>query len=146
MGASGCKGARRKLTYDGLKEVDGRSLHQVTYVPKKAASELNVRLYFEPDTFRHVMTQYKTEVAPYMNVSSGRVDRQATTTNSAKTTYTITESFDDFQTVDGITLPRKWQLDYKVEPVRPIQMHWVVDWGSVRMNPSLDLKAVFPEM
>lgn len=134
-----------KLVYDGLKVVDGKSLLQLTYIPKKSASELEIRLFFDPETYRHVMTQYKIEVVPYMSVRASRNDRQASTQNSSKTRYNIVERFSEFQTADGITLPTKWQIDYSVDPVDPIQMRWTVDWTRISNNPNIDLKAVFPE-
>lgn len=134
-----------KLTYDGLKMIDGVSLHQLTYVPKKAASELMIHLYFEPETFRHVMTIYKLDIAGYMNVSPQRGDRTGVTQNTSKTIYTITEKFSDFQAADGLTLPRKWQLEYTVEPVRSVTMRWTANWTRIANNPKIDLSTVFPE-
>ncbi len=46
---------RAKLQDQCLKKVDGRELHRVDYLPKKS-SDLLIERYFEPDTFRHVMT------------------------------------------------------------------------------------------
>jgi len=40
--------------YEGVKKIDGRELHDLTYVPNKSSSgsDLTIHLYFEPDTFR----------------------------------------------------------------------------------------------
>jgi hypothetical protein len=48
---------RAKLQDRGLKKVEGRELRRVEYLPRKS-SDLDIQLYFEPDTFRHVMTIY----------------------------------------------------------------------------------------
>ena len=48
---------KAKLRYLGLKKVDGSDLHAVSYQPKKNAG-LDITLYFEPETFRHVRTIY----------------------------------------------------------------------------------------
>jgi hypothetical protein len=137
-------GRGAKLKYDGIKTIDGQDLHQVTYIPKKSAGELEIHLYFDPQTFHHVMSRYRYEVAPYMNVAPGR-DRQATTQNASKTIYTIEERFSEFKTVDGITLPSVWDIKYSVEPVRAILLHWRVELTRVTSNPNVDLKAIFPE-
>jgi hypothetical protein len=43
-------------------KVDGVDLHRIDYIPKKR-SDLEIHLYFEPDTFRHVMTVYLMTIA-----------------------------------------------------------------------------------
>jgi hypothetical protein len=138
------KGRGAKLIYKGLKDVDGQNLHEIDYVPKKSASELEIQMYFDPQTFRHMMTRYKFQVTGYMNVTPG-IDRQARTQNSTNTTYRIEEKFSDFQTSDGVTLPRTWEIQYSVEPVRAIMMHWKADFTRVTPNPNIDLGSVFPE-
>jgi len=47
----------------GLKKVDGRDLHRVDYLPKKK-SDLQIELYFDPETSRHVMTVYSYHAIP----------------------------------------------------------------------------------
>lgn len=139
-------GRGAKLEYDGIKTIDGQELHQVTYIPKKSPAELEVRLYFDPQTFHHVMTRYRYEVAPYLNVSPGLVSRQQPTTqNSSKTIYSVEERFSDFKTADGITSPSSWEIRYSVEPVRAILLHWKIELTQVTPNPNVDLKTIFPE-
>src|SRR4051812_22236286 len=50
-----------KVIYEGLKKVDGRQLHQLRYQPRKHA-DVEIILYFEPETFRHVKTVYSISV------------------------------------------------------------------------------------
>jgi len=50
-----------RLTYEGLKKVDGQNLHQLRYEPRKS-SDLEIRLYFDPETFRHVRTVYMLSI------------------------------------------------------------------------------------
>lgn len=133
-----------KMIYKGLKTVDGQSLYEVAYVPKKSPSELEILLYFDPQTFRHVMTRYKFEVTGYLNVTGG-IDRQARTQNTTNTIYRLEEKFSDFRTVEGVTLPATWDIRYSVEPVRAIVMHWKVDLARVTPNPNFDLNTIFPE-
>ncbi|MGA2263499.1 MAG: hypothetical protein ABSH28_18945 [Acidobacteriota bacterium] len=47
-----------KLDYSGLRKIEGRQLHEVKYKAKKNPGDLQVALYFDPETFRHVRTQY----------------------------------------------------------------------------------------
>ena len=97
-----------KLTVEGLKKVDGHQLYQVRYEPAKH-SEALINLYFDPETFRHVKTVYSTSVGN--NVG-------ATITESSKLLperNTLEERFSDFKTVDGLTLPTHWNLQFTRE-------------------------------
>ena len=69
------KKKRAKIRYRGLKKFEGRNLHEVDYKPKKKVS-YRVRLYFEPETYRHVASKYRIVVPRaamrgLTNISSG---------------------------------------------------------------------------
>jgi hypothetical protein len=83
---------RARLEDRGIKRVDGRQLHRVDYVPKKS-SDLTIQLYFEPDTFRHVMTVYFMDSRP-------------------QPVYRLEERFADFKSVDNLTLPGRWTVEF----------------------------------
>ena len=100
---------RVKLDYLGLKKIDGRELQGVQYV-SKGGVDLTVKLYFDPETYRHVKTVYSVLTVPGgvrggITVSSGQREVR----------YTIEERFSDFQTENGITLPRHYDLQYTEE-------------------------------
>ena len=50
-----------KLEYVGLKKIGDHQLHAMKYTPRKG-SDLKIVLYFEPDTFRHVRTEYSRTI------------------------------------------------------------------------------------
>jgi hypothetical protein len=79
-----------KLTDRGLKKMDGRELRRVDYDPGRA-TDLEIQLYFEPDTFRHVATVYLLYYQPLNRV---------------------VERFSDFSTVNNLTLPRNWTIEF----------------------------------
>ncbi|HLX83077.1 MAG TPA: hypothetical protein VKR59_04225 [Terriglobales bacterium] len=97
-----------KLQDRGLKKVDGRELRRVDYIPKKR-SDLEIQLYFEPDTFRHVMTVYSMTISPQMGRSEIATARQQ------ETRYQLEERFADFKSVDGLTLPQRWTIEFTFE-------------------------------
>ena len=99
---------RAKLKYEGLKEVNGRELHKVLYLPSKH-SDLDIELYFEPGTFRHVMTVYSLTISPQM----GRTEEQ--TARQQETRYRLEERFADFKTVDNLNLPESWIIQFTTE-------------------------------
>ncbi|HEV2668714.1 MAG TPA: hypothetical protein VG324_27605 [Blastocatellia bacterium] len=97
-----------KLDYRGLKKVDGRQLHEVGYRPRKGAGDLKVSLFFDPETFRHVRTRYSFEVG----ASIGTRENSNMNTESY---YSLTEDFDDFRAIEGLTLPHKYKLQLSVQ-------------------------------
>lgn len=98
-----------KLKYDGLKKVEGRQLHQVTYQPKKRRSDLRILLFFEAETLRHVRTSYSITVPASVGSSINQSFRQQ------ETRFDLEENFDGFQALDGLTLPTTWSLRFGAE-------------------------------
>jgi len=101
-------GRRPKLKYDGLKKVADRSLHQVSYKAARGQGDVDVLLYFEPETFRHVRSEYRLALTPSM---SSAIDKSA---SQQDTRYQIEESFAEFETAAGLTLPRRWTLTLRM--------------------------------
>ncbi|HEV2698399.1 MAG TPA: hypothetical protein VGU90_10435, partial [Terriglobales bacterium] len=96
--------AHAKLASIGLKKIDGRELVGLQYFPK-SGSDMQVRMYFDPNTFQHVMTVYTLEF-------SQGVGQTVTDVRQFQNRYTVEERFSDFKAVDGLTLPTKYQLRY----------------------------------
>jgi hypothetical protein len=99
---------KAKLVYEGLKKVDGRPAHQLRYEPTKH-SDAEIRLYFDAETFRHVKTVYSVSVGS--NVGATITD----SVNVRAERSTLEERFSDFKTVDGLTLPTHWNLQFTRE-------------------------------
>jgi hypothetical protein len=98
---------KAKLKYQGLKKVDGRELHRVDYLPRH--SDLQIQLYFEPDTFRHVLTVYELTIKPQMGLTEQETAQQQ------ETHYRLEERFADFKSTDNVTLPGKWTIQFTSE-------------------------------
>ena len=96
-----------KLKYQGLKKVNGRELHRMDYAPKH--SDLQIQLYFESETFRHVLTVYELTIKPQI----GLTERE--TAQQQETHYRLEERFADFKTIDNLTLPEKWTVQFTSE-------------------------------
>jgi hypothetical protein len=60
------------LKYNRVK-VDGRELHEIDYNPKGGMNAIKVKLFFEPDTFRHVRTEYILRVRGEQALQAGKV-------------------------------------------------------------------------
>jgi len=124
-----------KLHYDGLKKVDGQPLQAATYRGKKSA-DMEITLFFEPDTFRHVMSVYSVRIHAGIGFTETESARQQ------ETRYRIEERFSDFKSVDGITLPYHYNLRFQQELQSGFTK--LVEWDSnatrVLNNVDLDPK------
>jgi hypothetical protein len=96
-----------KLKYQGLKRVNGRELYRMDYVPNH--SDLQIQLYFEPETFRHVLTVYELTIKPQI----GLTERE--TAQQQEAHYRLEEHFADFKSTDNLTLPGKWTVQFTSE-------------------------------
>ncbi|MBI3476773.1 MAG: hypothetical protein HY010_13655 [Acidobacteria bacterium] len=129
-----------KLSFGGLKKLDGQELYDLRYRPKKN-SDLEIHLYFDPQTYRHVATVYSLSVTQGLAgdtpVASGTGLPNAgsaaggnfpaggtagipssTETNQARqqqNRYLLKEKFSEFTTVDGVTLPTHYDIQFTQE-------------------------------
>jgi hypothetical protein len=134
---------KAKLSYDGEKTIDGQKVFDLRYKPKKS-SDLEIHLYFDAETHRHVMTVYTLRVRPGMgyvdpqlsaavpanagpggDVATGELmsptggvvtdTSETATARQQETRYRLEERFSDFKTVDGLTLPTRYKLHFSQE-------------------------------
>jgi hypothetical protein len=97
-----------KLVYEGLKKVDGRQVHQLRYQPRKH-SDAEILLYFDAETFRHIKTVYSISLG---NLPGGTIIESV---NLRAERSQLEERFSEFKTVDGLTLPTHWNLQFTRE-------------------------------
>jgi len=129
---------KAKLSYEGMKKIDGKDLYQVRYKPKKNTS-VDIYLYFDPQTFHHVLTVYTVRIrgglgtedpqlANAQAVNTGDLGPGQSPTNSIapetsetrtarvqETRYRLEERFDTFQTFNGLTLPTHYTIHFTEE-------------------------------
>lgn len=132
------KDRKAKLSYAGMKKVDGNDAIELRYSPKKSSS-VDISLFFDPQTFRHIETVYTVRVRAQL----GQVDSQIAnagptntgdlgpvgpstggvvgetnetlTARQQETRYRLEEHFGDFKTADGLTLPNKYTIHFSQE-------------------------------
>ncbi|MCI0525468.1 MAG: hypothetical protein L0Y75_09425 [Acidobacteria bacterium] len=121
-----------KLDYRGLKKVEGRQLHEVSYRPRKGSSDLKTSLFFDPETFRHVRTRYSYEIGATIGT------REASNQN-VESHHSLFEDFDEFRTVDGLTLPHKYRMQITLEGGRGSALHdWSLTVNKIEHNTKID--------
>jgi len=90
-----------RIEYGGVVKSGERYLYKLKYSPR--GDNLRVSLFFETDTFRHVMTEY------YYTVDI-QIGRSSTDIQSQKDYYTMTEQFGDFKRAGDLTLPFRYTI------------------------------------
>lgn len=119
-----------RMKYEGLKKIDGRELHDISYSPKKGDRDLFIHLYFEPATFRHVRTEYSYDVDPSFDHNQK--------VHGTFTKYRVEEEFSDFKVVDGLTLPSVWKLRYSASSNTTVVTEWQITSNNVTHNNVVD--------
>jgi len=121
-----------KLENLGRKKVDDRELDAVGYLSKNNGNMI-VKLYFDPATHHHVMTVYTIEMAANIAHNDIQNARQQTIH------YVLEERFSDFQTDNGITLPRQYDLRFsqQLQNGATTAYEWAMIADKVLENPNI---------
>jgi len=106
-------GRQPRLDYTGLKKIDGQQLHEVKYRAKRDSGDVQVALYFEPETFRHVYSEYRLIIRAQTVQGTDPFGKQAADTSAANDAYyKIQEWYGDFRPEDSLSLPHDYRLSF----------------------------------
>jgi hypothetical protein len=120
-----------KLNLSGVKKIGGRSLYEMKYEAKKGKGNVQATLYFDSETFRHVRSQFKVELA------DSRMQRISDSAELER--YTLIEEFDQFKPVDGLTLPHAYKLDFSIDAPRGgFVGSWTFAVNEIAHNQAID--------
>ncbi len=124
-----------KLEYAGEKEIDGRSFYVLKYFPK-GGSELEIKLFFDKETFRHVRSEYERFISAPM---AGSVDLSA---RQRETRYNMVEEYEDFQMENGLNLPHTYKLKLSIMSQRETgNFEWMFKLNKFEFNQPIDPKS-----
>ena len=127
---------KAKLKFNGLKKIDGQQLYELGYQPHRN-SDLEIKLYFDPETCRHVETTYvyTTKEGMVQGGAGAQAEQQPSR-------YRLQEKFSDFKTVDGFTLPTRdeIQLLQEVQSGRTRLFEWDLSDLDVSNNRPVDAR------
>jgi hypothetical protein len=143
-------GRKAKLAYEGKKTIDGHELIAVGYRPKKG-SDLRITLYFDRETFRHVLTIYQVSRAAGLGSVSFETNEGAVISQGASETmsarqnesrYRIEERYSNFKVYDGLTLPSTYDLRFTEELQSGFTktVEWETTAAEIQHNVPLDDK------
>jgi hypothetical protein len=130
------EGHKAQLRSEGSKKVDGRNLLVLRFRPKKG-TDLDILLYFDPQTYQHVMTTY------HATQQTGLGEGEIATARKQPTRYEIEERFSEFQTADGLTLPSHYDLRFTEELENGFtkSVEWEVRAASIMNNLAIDARS-----
>ena len=161
---------RAKVRYRGLKKFEGKELHELEYRPKKGV-DYRIRLYFEPETFRHVASSYRLSVPGGMGrglvdiAGDGRTGGGGGAGGAAapggggfsgpqyntrpgpadgpsnQNRINLFETFSDFKQVDGLTLPHLYRITLNVDAQSGFVGHWEIKIDRMSHNRKIAAKA-----
>ncbi|HSR70613.1 MAG TPA: hypothetical protein VLU25_21985 [Acidobacteriota bacterium] len=120
-----------KLKYKGLRKLDGVKYHEVEYKARKGKTDFRIRLYFEQETFRHVLSDYR------MSISASMGSRPIDSSQQSETRYVLIEEFSDFRQEGGLTLPHKYVIRYTREGNATLKIDWELELEEFTFNQPL---------
>lgn len=126
---------KARVKYSGLKKVDGASLHQLKYQPRKG-SDLEVNLFFDSTTFQHVRTEYTRSVAANIGTN---VDSSA---SQRETRYKLVETFADFKKEGNLTLPHDYRIKLQITGANTVEIldEWTLTLKDFVFNQAIEPK------
>ena len=114
-------------------KVEGTELYEIEYRPKDNHGDMKIRLYFDPETYRHVRTEYRATTKDDVTTGTrtpfegGGVRDMAIADVRGESYYTLTEKFGDFKKVGSLTLPHSYALDYMIDGTN--QSGFIAKWN-----------------
>ena len=127
------EGRNPKLDYRELKKVNGQELLELRYRIRKGGGNVNIRLYFDPESFRHMATTYKLTIPAPM----GRTSEESARQSEAR--LTLEEWFSDFRPIDDLDLPTQWTIRLTLETgLGNFMGKWDMTFPQISHNLSID--------
>jgi len=122
-----------ELEYSGEKKVGNQMLHELKYVPR-GGSDLEIKLYFDPDTFKHVRTEYERTIAGAMG------DRSYVTPGIGRETrFKMVEEFSDFKKESELNLPHTYKINLITDTdAGTLLTDWTIKLTQFTFNEKID--------
>jgi hypothetical protein len=120
------------LQYGGIKKINNQQVHEIRYIPREG-SDLDISLFFDSETFRHVRTEYKQIISAVMG------SRPELSVQQRETRYKMVEEYSDFKPENGLTLPHTYKLSLSVTgPSNSLQSDWEFNFAQFMFNEPID--------
>lgn len=125
-----------RLKYGGMKKMDSQECHVLNYQMRKGGGDLRIKLYFDPETFRHLGSDYEIKTpAAQMGRTPG------TSSQVRQANWLLTERFTDFKEVESNTLPHKWTMQLSIDSGTGSShtiWQWVTEYETIAHNQPIE--------
>lgn len=101
-------GRKPKLSGGGTKKVGSKDAYEISLVPR-GGSDMEIKVYFDTQTFQHVRTEYSLVVRPSVGLT---VDSNKSQQPSR---YKLVEEFGDFKKEGDLTLPHTYKITLEID-------------------------------
>ena len=131
-------------------KVDGTELYELEYRPRDDHGDMKIRIFFDPQTYRHVRTEYKVSTKDDVTTGTttpfedGGVRDMAISDVRGESYYTLTEKFNDFKQVGSLTLPHEYTLDYMIDGTN--QSGFIAKWKINIQEFAFDAPGIDPKL
>lgn len=121
-----------KIEYGGTETIGEKMFYKLKVRP--SGGDVTATLYFESDTFHHVITEYRYSIQAFL------VSSDSTQNPSAKAShFTLTEKFWNFKKVGDLVLPLGYALDLTNQlPNGTEQLTWTIGFTQAFYNEPLE--------
>ncbi len=121
-----------RLESAGQKKVNNRTLLELNYLPR-GGFDLQVSLFFDPDTYHHVRTEYVRVIpAPTGNRAYSNVEER-------EIRYKMVEEFSDYKQERGLNLPHTYKINLTVDSqAGTFQADWIISLTQFTFNEPID--------
>jgi len=123
-----------EFEYSGLEKINDRQMHKLKYAPAKGGT-LRINLYFDAETFRHVMSEYQYVVSPKIGPS------RTANAGQREQRYTLVEKFSDFAIAGQLRMPQTYEIDLTVYTGATQSLQWVMKFSQFYFNEPLSVEA-----
>lgn len=120
-----------KLTYEGKEKIGDREVYVLRAVPRNGTA-LNIKLYFDAQSFRHLRARY------YLSESRSPLVSSEVSSRQAETRYLLIEDYSDFKSISDLTLPTTYKITYTLETYSTSQeFEWILNFSRFSFNSTL---------
>jgi hypothetical protein len=123
---------KAKLSGGGLKKIDGKEAYAVGY-SVKGGSDVDITLFFDKETFRHVRTEYKSVLSAGIGTNPNQ------SSGFDETRYKLVEDYSDFRDEGGLMMPHNYKITYtETGQGGTVELQWAMTLSSFTPNPKLE--------